>query len=60
VSNAGTLVAGVADMQLDLLLELFVDEKKSAADATIKFEAALKKSDKLKDDDASPAAKQGG
>ena len=44
-------------MQLDLLSELFDDEKKSVADATIRFEAALRKSDKLKDDDASPAAK---
>ena len=57
MSRAGTLAARASDMQLDLLTDLFVDEKKSVADATIRFEAALKKSDKLKDDDACPAAK---
>ena len=44
-------------MQLDLLSELFVDEKKSVADATTRFEATLRKSDKLKDEDTSAAAK---
>jgi hypothetical protein len=44
-------------MQLDLLSELGVDEKKSVVDATIRYEAALKKSDKLRGDDASPAVK---
>ncbi len=44
-------------MQLDLLSELFIDEKKAVVDATTRFEAALKKSDKLKEDDASPVAK---
>jgi len=44
-------------MRLDLLSELCVDEKKSMVDATIRFEAALRKSAKLKDGDSSPAAK---
>ena len=57
MSNAGTSATGDANMQLDLLSELCVDEKKSVTYATIKFEAALRKSDKLKDKDASPAAK---
>ncbi len=37
--------------------DLFVDEKRIVADATTRFEAALKKSDKLKEDGASPVAK---
>ncbi len=44
-------------MQLDLLTESCVDEKKSVADASARFEAALRKSDKLKDNDATPVAK---
>jgi hypothetical protein len=44
-------------MQLELLSELFADERKSVADASTRFEAALRKSDKLKEDDASAAAK---
>ena len=45
-------------MQLELPSELFADERKSVADASTMFEAALKKSDKLiKDDDVSAAAK---
>ena len=47
----------VADMQLELLSDSFVDEKKSMADATTVFEAALKKSDKLKEKEASRVAK---
>ncbi len=57
MSHAGVSAAGAADLQLDLLSDLFVDEKKAVADATIRFEAAVKKSDKLKEDDASPVAK---
>jgi hypothetical protein len=57
MSHAGTSAAGVGDMQLDLLSDLFVDEKRAVANATTRFEAALKKSDKLKEDDASPVAK---
>ena len=56
MSHAGYSATGDAEMQLDLLSELFVDEKKSMANATTGFEASLKKSDKLKEDDASPAA----
>ena len=57
MAQAGTSVAGGADPQLDLLSESLADERKSVMDATIRFEAALAKSDKLKDDDFSPVAK---
>ena len=57
MAQAGTSAAGAMDLQLDLLSELFIDEKKAVVDATTRFEAALKKSDKLKDDDATPVAK---
>ena len=57
MSNAGTSATGIADMQLEPPSELFADERKSVADASTKFEATLRKSDKLKDDDVSAAAK---
>jgi len=55
MSNAGTSATGAADMQL--LSELFADERKSVADASTIFEATLRKSDELKYDDVSAAAK---
>jgi hypothetical protein len=57
MAHAGTLAAGAADMQLDLLSDLFIDEKRAVADAMTMIEAALRKSDKLMEDDASPVAK---
>ena len=57
MAQAGTSAAGAVDLQLNLLTESCVDEKKSVADASARFEAALGKSDKLKDDDATPVAK---
>jgi len=57
MSGARTSAAGAADMQLELMSELFADERKSVADASTWFEAALRKSDKLKEDDVSTAAK---
>ena len=57
MAQAGTSAAGAVDLQLDLLTESCVDERKSVADASARFEAALKKSDKLKEDDATPVAK---
>ncbi len=57
MAHAGTSAAGAANMQLDLLSDLLVDEKRAVVDATTKFEAALKKSDEIKEDDTSPVAK---
>ena len=57
MAQAGTSAAGAVDLQLDLLTESCVDEKKSVADASARFEAALGKSDKLKEDDATLVAK---
>jgi hypothetical protein len=57
MAQAGTSAACDVDIQLDLLTESCVDERKIVADVSTRFEATLKKSDKLKDDDASPVAK---
>ena len=57
MAQAGTSAAGAMDLQLNLLTESCVDERKSVADASARFEAALKKSDKLKEDDATLVAK---
>ncbi len=57
MAQAGTSATGVVDTQLALLTYLIVDEMRTIADASARFEAALAKSDKLKNDDASHAAK---
>ncbi len=57
MAQAGTSAADVDDTQLALLIELIVDERRIVSDVLARFEAALAKSDKLKDDDATHAAK---
>ncbi len=57
MSQARTSASAAADLHLDLLTELFADERRLVADASAMFAAALKKSDKLKDEDVSPVAK---
>ncbi len=48
MAQARTSATGAVDMQLDLMSDLFVDEKRAVTDVSTRFEAALKKSDKLK------------
>ena len=59
MAQARTSATGsVDDTQLALLIQLIGDERKTFADASARFEVALlAKSDKLKDDDVTPAAK---
>jgi hypothetical protein len=54
---AEIFASSVANTQLALLREIIVDERKAVADASARFEAALVKSDNLRDDGASLAAR---